>query len=102
VCAGRGMRLAEEPEIAARKLMDRDGIDSHTPCISLCHSVSTSRVDGKLNLRGTSMAVKLTSVFFVLFLLTGVAFPQAPNEREGTKTISVHIDGFMKSKSGSV
>jgi hypothetical protein len=48
------------------------------------------------------MAVKLTSVFFVLFLLTGVAFPQAPNEREGTKTISVHIDGFMKSKSGSV
>jgi hypothetical protein len=91
-----------EPEIAARKLVDRDGIDFHTPCISLRLSVSTSRVDWKLNLRGTPMAVKLAYVFFALFLLTGVAFPQAPNKRERTMTILVHIDGFMKSKSGSV
>jgi hypothetical protein len=49
-----------------------------------------------------TMAVKLAYVFFALFLLTGVAFPQAPNKRERTMTISVHIDGFMKSKSGSV
>jgi hypothetical protein len=48
------------------------------------------------------MAVKLVSMFFALFLLTGVAFPQAPNKQERTMTISVHIDGFMKSKSGSV
>ena len=48
------------------------------------------------------MAVKLAYVFFALFLLTGVAFPQAPNKLERTMTISVHIDGFMKSKSGSV
>lgn len=36
------------------------------------------------------------------FNLTGVAFPKAPNKQERTKTFSVHIDGFMKSKSGSV
>lgn len=48
------------------------------------------------------MAVKLASVFFAFLLLTGVALSQAPNKRERTKTISVHIDGFMKSKSGSV
>jgi len=59
-------------------------------------------VDRELNLRGASMAVKLAYVFFALFLLTGVAFPQASNKRERTMTISVHIDGFMKSKSGSV
>jgi hypothetical protein len=48
------------------------------------------------------MAVKLAYVFFALFLLTGVAFSQAPNKRERTMIISVHIDGFMKSKGGSV
>ena len=48
------------------------------------------------------MLVKLASVFFSLFILMAVAFPQAPNKQERTKTISVHIDGFMKSKSGSV
>jgi hypothetical protein len=91
-----------EPEIAARKLVHRDGVDSHSYCIYLCDPVSTGRVVGELNLRGTSMAVKLVSMFFALFLLTGVAFPQAPNKQERTMTISVHIDGFMKSKSGSV
>jgi hypothetical protein len=91
-----------EPEIVARKLVERDGIDSHTPCVYLCHPVSTSRMDGELNLRGTSMTVKLASVFFALFLLTGVAFPQAPDKQERTMTISVHIDGFMKSKSGAI
>jgi hypothetical protein len=53
-------------------------------------------------MRGTSMTIKLASVFFALFLLTEVAFPQVTNKQERTKTISVHIDGFMKSKSGSV
>ena len=48
------------------------------------------------------MTIKTASVFFALFLLTGIAFPQAPNKQERTKTISIHIDGFMKSKSGSV
>jgi hypothetical protein len=51
---------------------------------------------------GTSMKIKLASVFFALFLLPGVAIPQVINKQERTKTISVHIDGFMKSKSGSV
>ena len=91
-----------EPEIAALKLVDRDCIETHIPCISLCHSTTISRVDGELNMRGASMALKLASAFFALFLLTGVAFPQAPNKWERTMTISVHIDGFMKSKSGSV
>jgi hypothetical protein len=59
-------------------------------------------VDGELNLRGTTMTIKIASLFFALFLLTGIAFPQAPNKHERTKTVSVHIDGFMKSKSGSV
>jgi hypothetical protein len=59
-------------------------------------------MDGELNLRGTSMTIKLASVFFALFLLTGVAFPQALNKQGRTMTISVHIDGFIKSKSGSV
>jgi hypothetical protein len=53
-------------------------------------------------MRATSKTIMLASLFFALFLLTGVAFPKAPNEQERTKTISVHIDGFMKSKSGSV
>lgn len=48
------------------------------------------------------MTVKLASVFFALFLLTGAAFPEVTNKQERTKTISVHIDGFMKSKSGAV
>jgi hypothetical protein len=48
------------------------------------------------------MSVKLASMFSALFLLTGVAFPQGPNKQERTKTISVHIDGFMKSKSGAI
>jgi len=48
------------------------------------------------------MMVKLAFVFFALFLLTGDAFQQAHNKQERTMTISVHIDGFMKSKSGSV
>jgi hypothetical protein len=53
-------------------------------------------------MRVTSKTIKIASLFFGLFLLTGVAFPQAPNKQGRTKTISVHIDGFMKSKSGSV
>jgi hypothetical protein len=48
------------------------------------------------------MTIKLASVFFAFFLLTGVASKQAQNKQGRTKTISVHIDGFMKSKSGSV
>jgi hypothetical protein len=52
--------------------------------------------------RGTEPASVVTDLFFALFLLTGVVFPQGPSKQERTKTISVHIDGFMKSKSGSV
>lgn len=48
------------------------------------------------------MTVRPASVFFALFLLTVAAFPQATNKQERTKTVSVHIDGFMKSKSGAV
>jgi len=69
---------------------------------TLCHSVSTSRVDGELTMRGTSMKIMLASVIFALFLLSGAAFPQASDKQERTKTVSIHIDGFMKSKSGSV
>jgi hypothetical protein len=53
-------------------------------------------------MRGTSKTIKLASLFFALFLLTGVAFPTVTNKQERTKTISVHIDGFMKSKSGAI
>lgn len=48
------------------------------------------------------MTIALATVFLILLLLTGGSFPQEPNKQERTKTISVHIDGFMKSKSGSV
>jgi len=48
------------------------------------------------------MKIRLASMLLALFLLSGAAFPQAPNKQERTKTISIHIDGFMKSKSGSV
>src|SRR5689334_4581753 len=102
MCAGRGLRLAEKSEIASRRLVDYDGVDTCSVNISLCHSLSASRVDGELNLRGTLMTIKLNSLFFALFLLTGVAVAQAQNKQERTKTVSVHIDGFMKSKSGSV
>ena len=60
------------------------------------------QMDGDLNLKGTSMTIALATVFLILLLLTGGSFPQEPNKQERTKTISVHIDGFMKSKSGSV
>jgi len=53
-------------------------------------------------MRRTSKTIKLASLFFALFLLTGDAFPTVTNKQERTKTISVHIDGFMKSKSGAI
>ena len=102
MCAGYGMRLAEESEIAARQFVGCDGVDSYSPRNTLCHSVSASRLDGELNMRRTSKTIKLASLFFALFLLTGDAFPTVTNKQERTKTISVHIDGFMKSKSGAI
>jgi len=63
----------------------------------MCHAQKAN-----FTMKKTSMSVKLTPVFFVLFLLTRIAFPQAISKQERMKTISVHIDGFMKSKSGSV
>jgi len=45
------------------------------------------------------------TLFLVLVLSAGIASPQSvkqPKEAEQSKTVTVHIDGFMKSKSGAV
>jgi hypothetical protein len=51
------------------------------------------------------MMLKLALLIFALVLPAGVAFPQAAQkskEANKVKTVMVHIDGFQKSKSGSV
>jgi hypothetical protein len=52
-----------------------------------------------------TMTLKLALLIFSLVLPAGVAFPQAAKkskEANNVKTVRVHIDGFQKSKSGSV
>jgi len=51
------------------------------------------------------MTLRFTLLFLALALSTGPAFPQSANrskETGQTKAVTVHIDGFMKSKSGAV
>jgi hypothetical protein len=48
------------------------------------------------------MLVKSTVVLFTVILLAGAVFSQATRRANDTKTVRLHIDGFMKSKSGSI
>lgn len=48
------------------------------------------------------MTVRLTAVLLTIILMAGAAFAQTTGRANDTKTVRVHIDGFMKSKSGAV
>jgi hypothetical protein len=49
-----------------------------------------------------SMTVRLTFVLLAVIILAGAAFSQITDQPERLKTVRIHIDGFMKSKSGAV
>jgi len=52
-----------------------------------------------------SMTLRFIPLFLALVLSAGTAFPQSTKQSKETgqvKAVTVHIDGFMKSKSGAV
>jgi hypothetical protein len=51
------------------------------------------------------MTLRFTPLFLALVLSAGTAFTQSSKrskETDQAKAVTVHIDGFMKSKSGAV
>ncbi|MGH9849268.1 MAG: hypothetical protein ACREBD_05360 [Blastocatellia bacterium] len=48
------------------------------------------------------MTVRLTVALLTMIILAGAAFSQATTQAKQVKTVRIHIDGFMKSKSGAV
>jgi len=48
------------------------------------------------------MTVRLTAALVAIILLAGAAFSQKTGQAEKGKTVTIDIDGFMRSKSGAV
>jgi hypothetical protein len=48
------------------------------------------------------MTKKLTAMLLMAALFAGVAFAQTTGRAKELKTVTIRIDGFMKSKSGAI
>jgi len=48
------------------------------------------------------MTNKLTAMLLMVALFAGAAFAQTTGRAKELKTVTIRIDGFMKSKSGTV
>lgn len=48
------------------------------------------------------MTRKLTVILFTALLFAGAVFAQTGGRANEVKTVRLHIDGFMKSKSGAI
>ena len=48
------------------------------------------------------MTKKLFASLLIAILLTGTCFAQTGGQVKDVKAVAIHIDGFMKSKSGAV
>jgi hypothetical protein len=48
------------------------------------------------------MKIKILALLVAFLMLNGITFAQKKLERSSIKTVRLHIDGFLKSKSGAV
>jgi hypothetical protein len=48
------------------------------------------------------MTKKLTAMLLMAVFLAGAVFAQTAGGTKGVKAVTIHIDGFMKSKSGAI